>query len=266
MEADKKAFSYYKFRKNLDYEVYLRFEDFDFESLFSETLEVMGFDKIERDKVKDKSFNPFKTKILKVVRATPRVSRQINRTNFEFDEFGPESLSQMGSYDVYRYKGVGMMILGEGTLFWELGIRKVDNPAALRTIFTRFLSFALAPIGVVGFWGVPVEEGFVVMSPESSQFEAIFVDLKKNVLLTFDGVKQLESDIQILRLDKTLRHEMRKMSREELLGFLSMNTSHLSYTGTSRPIADAIMELTEIAEGCIYPEENFKPRSEVMGS
>ena len=260
MSTEEKTFSYYKFKKDLGYEVYLRFEDFEFENQFTDVLNLIGFDKVERDKVKDKNFNPYKTKILKIVKANARVARQINRASFEFGDYGVESVSQMGSYDVYRYKGIGMMIIGEGTLFWELGIKSTHDQVALRTILTRFISFALAPVGVVGFWGVPIEEGFVVMSPKESKFEALFVDLEKSILITYDGIKNLDSDIQILRLDNTLRNEMKKMKREQLLSFLTMNTSHLSYKGTSPAITETILELTELADGYVYPETNFKPR------
>lgn len=266
MDKTEKSFSYYKFRKSLEYEVYIRFEDFEFENRFAGVLELMGFDKLERDKVKNKNFNPFRTKILKVVKANPKVSRQINRSVYEFEKFGPESLSQMGAYEVYRYQGIGMMILGEGTLFWELGIRSTEDQKALRTIFTRFLSFALASVGVVGFWGVPIEEGFVVLGPEAANYEALFVDLEKNILITYDGIKSLDSDIQILRLDPTMRNEMKKMSRESLLSFLTMNTCHLSFDGTNPAVAETILELSEIAMGYIYPEKNFKPRAQSIDS
>lgn len=260
MKPTEKTFSYYKFQKMLDYEVYLRFEDFEFENLFTEVLDVMGFHKIERDSIKDKSFNPYQTKILKVVKATPRVCRQINQNFFEYNGFGVESLSQMGAYDVYKYKGVGMMVIGTNTLFWELGIKRTDDHNALRTILTRFVSFALAPKGVVGFWGVSIKEGFVVMNPEASNFEAIYVDLEKEILITYDGIKGIAPDLQILRLDSTLRNEAKKMNREQLLSFLTMNTAHLSYTGTIAAISKTILELTHIADGIIYPENNFKPR------
>ena len=262
MKQTEKTFSYYQFQKSLNYEVYLRFEDFEFENLFTEVLELMGFHKVERDKIKDKSFNPYKTKILKVVKASPRVSRQISQSSYEYDGFGAESLSQMGAYDVYKYKGIGMMVIGDGTLFWELGIKKTDDQTALRTLLTRFVSFALAPLGIVGFWGVSIDEGFVVMSPEASNYEAIYVDVKKNIMITYDGIKDLSTDLQILRLDSTLRNEVKKMNREQLLSFLTMNTSHLSYTGTIPAISETILELTQIADGFIYPEKNFKPRLE----
>ena len=154
------------------------------------------------------------------------------------------------------------MIVGANSLFWELGVRSTENQNALRVILTRFLSFAFAPLGVVGFWGVPIEEGFVVMTPKSSNFESVFIDLKKEKLLTYDGIKNLATDIQILRLDSTLRNEMKKMMKEELVSFLSMNTCHLSYSGIGKELSEAIYELVEISDGVVYPEQNFKPRLE----
>ncbi len=255
-----KKFSYYQFQKDLGYEVYLRFEDFDFENQFAETLDLMGFQKVEREKLKHHTFNRSQTRVLSIVKANPRVARQIDRVDFTYDNYGPETYSQMGRYDVYRYKKVGMMILGEHSVLWELGIKSAHNKNAIRTILTRYLSFALAPVGVVGFWGVPVEEGFVVMNPEAANFESIFVDLNKNIIMTYDGVKDLVPDLQILRLDTTLKGEMKVMKREQLLSFLSMNTSHISYTGLEHSIRQSIYELSGVAKGFIYPEENFKPR------
>lgn len=255
-----KKFSYYQFRKALGHEVFLRFEDGDFENLFSETLDIMGFEKVERDTIKGHTFYRNQTRVLRVIKATPKVGRQIKQGDFLGDRFGVESFSQMGSYDVYRYRGVGMMISGEHHFLWELGIKSTRNQEAIRTILTRFLSLALAPMGVVGFWGVPIEEGFVVLNPQAANFESIFVDVKNNVLVTYDGVKDLDVDLQILRLDATLRNEMRQMKSEQLLSFLSIHTIHLSYTGLDYALKDAIFELTQIATGFVYPSENFKPR------
>lgn len=258
--SDDKKFSYYQFKKDLGYQVYLRFEDFEFENGLVSTLELMGFDKIERDEVKSISFQPQLTKVLKVTSANARVSKQINRSDHSFGSYGPESISQMGNYSVYRYKNVGMMILGDGNYLWELGLRATDNESALRVILTRFLSFALAGQGIVGFWGVPVDEGFVVMSPKEASHESFLVDLEKNVLITYDGVVTLSSNLQILRLDPILRNEMKLMSKEELLSFLTMNTTHISYTGLEFVLRNTILDLCQYATGFIYPEKNFKPR------
>jgi hypothetical protein len=256
-------FSYYQFRKDLNYQVYLRFDDLSFENQLAPVLDLMGFDKVERKAVKEMSFDQQRTRILKVVKATPRITRQIDRKDFSSDKYGPESLSPMGNYEVYRYQGVGMMILGEMNPLWELGLKtSMVSEEELRMIFTRFLSFALAAEGVVGFWGVPVDEGFVVMSPKSANYESIFIDLKKNVLITYDAVKPIESELQILRLDNALLNEVKGMRKEALFSFLTMNTCLLSYHGMDSNIKEAIFELSSVSKGIIYPENNFRSRFE----
>jgi hypothetical protein len=253
-------FSYYQFQKKLGYQVYLRFEDFEFENLFTDFLQTMGFDKVERNKVKEIPFDKKNTRVLKIVKASPRVARQIDTSNFGSDHFGAESLSPMGSYNVYKYRNVGMMIFGEGNLLWELGIKSTHDHMALRAIFTRFLSFALVHTGVVGFWGVPVDEGFVVMTPNKSQYESVFVDLNQNALITQDGIKNIDCELQILRLDSTIRDKVIGMKKEALLSFLSTNTCYFSYSGFERELKNTIFELAQVAQGFIYPEENYKPR------
>ncbi len=260
--SDKK-FSYYQYQSELGYQVSLRFDDFDFENQLTDTLEVMGFDKVEREKIKDQSFNLNETKILKIAKASSRVGRQIDRSDFVFDKYGPESFSQMGSYDVYRYKGVGMMILGEGNYLWELGLKDTNDGAALRVMLTRFLSFALASSGVIGFWGVPVEEGFVVMGQRAANSESLFVDLAKGSIITLDGRKTINSNLQILRLDSTLLNEMKRMKPENLYSFLSTNTTHLAYSGFNVRLKDSLLELSQVATGFIYPEDHFKPRADI---
>jgi hypothetical protein len=253
-------FSYYQFNEKLDYQVFLRFEDFDFESQFTGVLEMMGFNKIERSKVKEIAFDRRQTKVLKIVKASPKLSKQIDKSDFSFDKYGEESVSPMGSYSVYKYKSTAMMIFGEGNLLWELGVKASFSEDSLRVVLTRFLSFALASSGVVGFWGVPVDEGFVVMTPKKAMFESIFVDLKKNVVITYDGVKAINSELQILRLDESLKDKIIGMKREALLSYLSTNTCYFSYSGFEIGIKDTIFELSQVASGYIYPEGNFKPR------
>lgn len=262
MKKTESNFSYYQYRSEHDYQVYLRFEDFDFESQITEVLEVIGFDKVERSKVKDISINPTQTKILKITKANARVARQISKSDFIFDKYGPESLSHRGHYKLYRYRSVGLMVLSDNSSLWELGLRSTNNQDALRVIFTRFLSFALAQQGVLGFWGVPVEEGFVVMNPLAANFESVFVDLQKHILLTYDGVKPIDAEVHILRLDATLNQEAKLMSKEELISFLSNNTNYMSYDGFDYKFRSQLYELCRIAHAYIYPEQNFKPRAE----
>lgn len=260
--ADKK-FSYYQYRQKQEYPVFLRFEDSEFETSLVETLTNLGFDKVENDIVKKKNYDRHKTRVLKVVKANSKVSRQIDKIDYAVDKYGAESLAPQEDYTVYRYKGIGMMIFGEGNLLWELGLKNIyDNEDAVRAIFTRFLAFALEGSGVLSFWGVPVDEGFVVMKPIMADYEAVFVDIEKNLLLTCEGVKDLSYDLQILRLDDTINDEVKSMKPEALMGFLSMNTCLMAYGAFNPRLRDNLMKLSKLADGFIYPKESFQPRSE----
>lgn len=253
-------FSYYQFNEKLGYQVYLRFEDETFETQFKHVLEVMGFNKVANEVIKKVTLDKRRAKILRVTKASPKLAKQIDAVDFAYDKFGEESVSSMGNYNVYKFKKTAMMIFAQGNLLWELGVKSQFDEGNIRAVLTRFLSFALANSGVVGFWGVPVDEGFVVMSPKASLFESIFVDLAKNVLLTYNGIKEINSELQILRLDPTLREKVIGMKRESLLSFLSTNTCYFSYSGFEVGIKEAIFELSKIANGYIYPEDNFEPR------
>jgi hypothetical protein len=256
-------YSYYQFQKSKGYQIYLRFEDFDFETQLSDIVKVIGFDKVERKTIKDLSFSQHKIKILKIAKASSVVSRKISETNFQTDRFGGESVSRLGGYNLYRLKHTGMMVFSRNNPLWELGIKDVSHHNEIRVMLTRFLSFAFEDQGVVGFWGVPVEQGFVVMNREHADFESIFIDLNKNIILTYDGVKSISSDLQILRLDDTVLNDIKPITKEALISFLSMNTCHLSYEGLSAVMKAQLFQICKIGSGFIYPADNFSPRSNI---
>ena len=258
---NEKKFSYYQYRKALGYSVFVRFEEAEFEKKFVDTLSLLGFDPVERKEVKDIELNPKTTKILRVVRANNRVAKKITLPEFGDSRYGDEQVSRVGVHSVYCYRNIAMMIYGEQTLMWELGVKDAENQTAMRVVFTRFLSFALAEQGVIGLWGVPVEEGFVVLSPKEASFESIFVDVKKQLILTFEGERELNQGCQILRLDSTLKSESRRLSSEELLSFLSMRTTFISPLGMKSFLRSDIWELAQTANGFIYPSAMFQPRS-----
>ena len=254
--------SYYQFRRSLNYQVFLRFDDADLEAQLLETLTVLGFDKLDDETFKSQTFKRYKTKILKISKASFNVARQISQGVEFATGYGIESLSPMGSYNIYRFKDVGMMVYSDINPMWELGLKKTDDPAALRCILTRYLSFAFTATHteVVGLWGVPVDQGLVLMPPKKSNFESVFLDVSQNKIISYGSVKDIESEIEILRLDETLTNRMRTMGKEELLSFLSVSTCHMSYSELDRNIREAIYKICHMSRGFIYPEENFKPR------
>lgn len=252
-------YSYYKFRKDLDYQIYLRFEDFDFESQLVETLELIGFSKVERDDVKKISFYKNNTRVLKVSKAAARIHRKMDGQGLlKINE--QECFQAMGLYDIYMYKNVAMMVLGEQNPLWELGIKSTEDSYALRVVFTRFLSMALSSQGVIGFWGVPVEQGFVMLNQGESNSESIFIDIEKGHYMTFEGVQALPNDLEILRLSPTLKDEALRMPKESLYSFLSMKSVLPVRRNKPEKYLQALYELTQVATGVEYPETNFKSR------
>lgn len=262
---EKQKATYYQYQAELNYQVYLRLEGAQLQTVLAETLDIFGFSKVEEEDLKKIAFNKGETRVLKVSEANARVAKQIQRASGGLESFGPESISNHGNYQLYRYQSAGMMVFSESSPTWELGlVRPEANLEKVKAMLVRFLSWALASKGVVGFWAVPVEQGFVVMKPVESNYEAVFVDIEQMSLITYEGIRPIEADLQILRLDETLRNESKTMSREALLSYLTTNTSHFSYHGVTGAMRKSLLDLASFATGVVYPVENFRPRRDLQ--
>ncbi len=257
----KKEISYFQYQKELDYPVFVRLEDQGFEYKVEGILSSMGFSKLEEEEFKRIEIINNETRILNLGDASMKAARQIDQAG-AFDAYGPESVTEFGSYDVYRYKGVGMTLMGHSSTMWEGAVKNIEaNISETKALITRYLSHALAPFGVVSFWGVPVDEGFVVMKPKEANFESVFVDIENNCFMTQDGIKDIDFGTQILRLDDSLKGKIRAMKKEELVSFLSTKTCFLSPKGLDFRLKATVFELSSMVEGYIYPAQNFKPRA-----
>ncbi|MCO4752975.1 MAG: hypothetical protein KC478_00765 [Bacteriovoracaceae bacterium] len=254
--------AYYQFQKEMQYQVFARFEDTGLESEMIQTMEALGFSKVDDDKLKEIEFSRSETRILKISKASIKVSQQIRGISNGMDKYGPESISSQGGYEVYRYHGVGMMIFAQQSNTWEMGlVNPTLNIEKIKVMLTRFVSWALAPKGVVGFWAVPVDQGFVVMKPKESLFEAVFIDIDQMAMMTQDGIKPICADLQILRVDETLKNSSKSMSKEALLSFLCSNTTHFSYSGLPNTMRAKLYEVASFASGMVYPVDNYRPRT-----
>lgn len=255
-----KDISYFQFQKTLGYPVFVRFENADLQHQYEPLLSTMGFTQLDEEEFKKVEIINKKTRILKIQEASLKVKKQIEQPGM-FDSYGPESITNFGSYDVYRYKSVGMIVCGFNSTIWEAGVKNIEKyPLEIKTLLTRYISMALAPFGIVSFWGVPVNEGFVVMNQKEALCESIFVDIDNNYFLTQDGVQDIKFETQILRLDEFLNGRVKGMSKEELVSFLSNKTCFMSSSGLDPRIRDSIFKLAGTVEGFIYPRANFKPR------
>jgi len=137
------------------------------------------------------------------------------------------------------------------------------NDYSFKVIINRYLSWAMAPLGLAGFWGVPVDEGMVVMSEQGSRGEATFVDLNNQRIISIEGQQKMKARFNILRLNNAIKGRNIRMSQEELLSFLTMNSTYFDDHGLSVPIRQIIQMLTRAATGLIHPEESFRPRADL---
>ena len=264
--------TYYQYQKELGLPVYIVLDTQSFESGFADFLTSMKFTKLSDSEEKTaleimKKNNA--TRCLNICEASPIVSRQI-QSRMESDRYGQESVIPKPGYQVYRYKDVGLMVYSFGVKAWEFGCysdfgssKELSKILASRVVIHRFLSWALVHHGILGLWGVTIDDGMVLQKSRDSKGEAVFVDVVGNKILSLDGVKKLGPKFKILRLDPTLHARNIRMTSEELLSFMSSHCSYLDYAGLSVPVRQMIQKLAKMTEGLIHPEESFRPRTDL---
>ncbi len=267
MSGESGKIVYYQFYSEIGYPIFIRFNQdvlggflpaFLLENKFSELSE-------QDTKKVEKLLNETKNaRLLNIKLASPQVAQQIRRF-VESDTFGPESVTPRDGYRLYRYRGEAAIIYSHLAKTWEMGVFENFGQDAFstRVIINRFLAWALAPLGVISFWGVPVDEGVVILRQKESDGECVYLDLQKYQQLSLDGIRDINGMFQILRLDSVLKGRSIGMSREELISFLFQYCVYFDHSGLSYPIRQMINHLSRLAVGQVYPEENFRPRTEL---
>jgi hypothetical protein len=261
--------TYFQFQKDLNLPIYLSADLGGFETSFGEFLAKMKFHKLS-DKEEAIALEEIKknknARILHVSESSPLVAKQIQST-MESDRYGAESIIPKDGYRVYRHKDVGLMVYSFGAKEWQLGCYKDFGSNhflfAGRMVINRFLSWALVPHGLLGLWGVTVDDGMVAQKPIDSRGEVVFIDVVGLRMVSFDGVKKLRPHFKILRLDPMLKGRNIKMSSEELLSFLSAHCSYLDSSGLSVPVRQMIQALSKMTDGLVHPQESFRPRTDL---
>ena len=261
---------YFQYHRDFDYPVFVALEDNENQENIEGLLAQVGFRKIQGNEIdgmqKELSDNSH-ARSLCIKRASMRVVGQIESA-VTSDRYGSESILPKSGYKVYRYKAHALVVYSYAASVWECGVTDLfcageESFFAARTILNRYLSWALAPLGVVGFWGVPVEDGSVVLKQKDSQGEAVFIDVRNHKFLSMDGATSLPSRFKLLRLDRHLRRKNIKMRSDELLSFLSVHTSYFDPEGNSLAVRQLLSALSRLCEGVIHPSESFSPRSDL---
>ena len=238
--------TYFQFRKQHDYPVYLRFKQDELDPKFQHLLTELGFQELTERDSKKISLNRPHTRMLTVQLASARLNQQLNGSDL-LDKYGPESLSLQAGMPIYTYRKVGIMSLPPYKTLWDLAlhseISQTDQMVGFRIILVRFISQALAEQGVLSYWGTIRDESIIVMKQLNSFGEAVFIDWNKKIIFSNGGETKIHGPLKILRKDKDYKIGS-AMGREEVISFLSVSTCLLSFNGITNSMKRAIVDLS----------------------
>lgn len=256
MEVTK--WTYFQYRKNHNYPIYIRFKLDEIKSKFTHLLDEIGFMPLDEAEVKRVSLQKIHTKILTIQEANPRLQQRINSSD-SLDKYGHEVLSIQMGLPIYTYRKVGIMGFSLNKTLWDLFINPeithTEQMVGLRVLFVRFLSHALSDQGVLCYWGTVKDDTIIVMKQGQSFGEAVIIDLKKHMVFSNGGEMKLGSSAKIVRKDKEMRSST-YMSREDLIGFLSVSTCLLSFSGITASMKKSIYELSSMTTATYAIGEN----------
>lgn len=251
--------TYFQYRKSYDYPIFIRFKQEELNTKFSHVINELGFDTLTDIESKKIPLQRSHTKILTIQEASSRLQQQITGSDL-MDKYGPESLSLQHGMPIYTYRKVGIMGLPISKTLWDLALHQdlshTDQMVGLRVILVRYLAQALADQGVLSYWGTVKDDTIIVMKQLQSFGEAVLIDVNKKVIFSNGGEMRLSSATKIIRKDKEVRTPV-QMSREDLIGFLSVSTCLLSFNGITLAMKKAIYDLSSNTSGSYAMTENF---------
>lgn len=264
MDKDQNMFFCYRPTENLPIFIEICGTDFPVQGL--QVMKNIGFEEVKEGPI-IKDISDKDGRLLKIEQASFNVSKKIDSVQ-ELDQYGPENLTPGEGYQVYRYRGMAMMIYSINHPVWSMGYHKrmladESSVAAFKIILSRFLAWSLAPLGVVGFWGVPVEEGVVIQKQKESLGEAVFFHLEKKKLYSQDGMRDWSADQKFYQLTCSLEQSEKLLSFEQLFTLLSLQCLYFDYRGPSLEVKRRIQRLSVQNQAVFLSSENFQPRQEL---
>lgn len=255
METTK--WNYFQYRKVHDYPIFVRFKQDELNQKFIHLLNEIGFSLLSEAESKKIQLHRLHTKVLTIQNASARLQQQISGSDI-LDKYGLESLSLQQGLPVYTYRRVGIMGVPSSKTLWDLAIHPemnhTEQMVGLRVILVRFLAQSLSEMGVLSYWGTIKDDTVIIMKQATSFGEAVLIDVNKKVIFSNGGEIKLGSSLKIIRKDKEVPHSS-MMSREDLIGFLSVSTCLLSFNGITPSMKKAIYELSSQASGSYAASE-----------
>jgi hypothetical protein len=250
---------FFQWMPELGFPVFLKIEAEYLESRLEKLITDSGFKLLTDDVVKKMPLQRAQARILSLVKASSRLTAEIKKGE-SLDQWGWESVRFQGNTKIYRLKNIGMMVINPASTLWECGIASelstTEDLANLRVMLNRYLSWVLAAHDVFGFWGVTTQDGIVVMKQSQAFGEAVFVDVKKKLLIAAGSTKNMTGSLQISRADKPAPTLVKTMAKEELASFLLTNSTYFSYQGLPQNLHRYVHELCLSATGIWSSSQN----------
>jgi hypothetical protein len=263
MEQSKK---YYRYGKKHLYPFFLRVGG-EFAEAVSHHLEQMGFSLSTEADYKKVLQSKAKYRLVNMTSASHQVIQQLGQPSKEIDHYGSESVTPGLNYEVYRYKGAALLVFSDKHSIWDMGL-KLDltiekDQSVFKIVLSRMMGLAMANLGILSFWAVPVDEGVVIMRQQDANAETVMVDLNRQVMLTIEGEKPLAASTQLFRLDSSLHSKPKLMPREEVLSFLCSHLNYFNYAGVNQEIKALLTRLAVTYPVYKLAVESFKPRTDL---
>jgi hypothetical protein len=248
--------SFFRLRKDLDYPVYLKVDLSGFEEGLRDFIFTSGFELMEgisEDGILDLLGQASHSRILSITLASNNVMRHVDQAQ-ESDLYGFESLVPREGYSVYRYKREGIIVYSSSASIWKLGCRSnfgemSGEIKAYKIILNRFLSWALAPMGVVGFWGRYSNSELELLKQSDSDGELVFLDMYRNIGFNSKTFWALGPEFRMVKSGRTGSSTLKEghvIPQEEFISILSMNCSFFDYKGLGLPIRQMIQRISKI--------------------
>ena len=261
--------TYFQYQKDLDLPLYIRLNLDGLTSEIIKLLAQMRFQELsskEGEGVLKRVQKEHGGRLLTLEEASPALAKQIDFVK-ETDAYGDESLVPGYGYRVYRYKGVAIMPYSYQSPHWSLGhfldFGSSEKMLPSKIVINRFLSYALAPLGIVGLWGTFIDDGLALLKPGESRGEAIFIDVREKKTISVNGVKKINPQLKILRFDSELTKREIPMTPEELLVFLFSHTTYFDYEGLIVPVRQGLQAFSKMVNGIVCPRKMPPSRADL---
>ena len=252
---DDKNLTYFQYQRNLRLPIYIRLNLEHFDPHLPVLLKEMHFEALgeeEAREVVDRVERKVGGRLLTLEEASPIAAKRIDFMG-ELGKYGEESVVPGYGYRVYRYRGVAMMPYSYESPKWGLGCFKdfgsEKKIISSRIVINRFLSYALAPIGIVGLWGDFLGEGIALLNQDRSSGKAVFIDVKNKSVLLADGFSRMGARFKVFRLGSRYLNRDVQMVSEELVSCLFSHLTYFDYGGPMISIRQSVQALAKLTTG-----------------